>query len=200
MRKVLPLFLLLIAAGCGSGGGGPKAQVGVSDVPAKLQQDLICYMEQTDSTGKTVYLEEEPTAKSVTFTLKYSSLCPSSFTTKEQDLIFEGCSVSVVPVSKLPDEMKSQEFLTEMAQEITCTADDVVAGGSANGRVSLTAALVDLMKTEYTKYKSYAPFLYKVNVTFKFSSNCSDGTIERTVSIPVEFSNFVENSNDLCQQ
>lgn len=56
-----------------------------------------------------------------------------------------------------------------------------------------------LKESEYKKYENYAPFLYRVNVIYNFSSNCG-GTIEKTVSIPVEFSNFIENDNDLCQQ
>jgi len=199
MRKFLPFTLLLFTLGCGGGGGSSNASVGLSDVPAKLQQDLICYLQETDSNGNTVYIETDPPAKEISFTLNYSSSCSNEFSSQNQDLIFEGCTVSVVPVSKLPQEMTSPDFLNEMATKISCTADDITAGGSSNGKISFTTALVDLMKSEYTKYKNYAPFLYRVNVTYKFSSNCG-GTVERTVSVPVEFSNFVENDNDLCQQ
>jgi len=200
MRKIFPFLLLFLIAGCGSGGSGLNSEVSVSDLPSKLQQDLVCYNEETDQNGNTTYVEGEPAAKEITFTLNYSTLCSTSFSSQSQDLIFEGCTVSVTPVSKLPEEMTSPDFLREMADEIACTADDITAGGSGTGRISITAALVDTMRSEYKKYSSYAPFLYRVNVTFKFSSNCGDGTVERTVSVPVEFSNFIENDNDLCQQ
>ncbi len=200
MKRYLSAIFLLFTVGCGGGGGSTNAGVNVSNVPAKLQQDLVCYMEETDQNGNTVYVENEAPAKEISFTLSSSDICSSEFSPQNQDLVFEGCTVSVVPVSKLPDEMTSSDFLKEMASEISCNADDITAGGTANAKISITAALVDLMKSEYTKYKSYAPFLYKVNVTYKFSSSCGDGTVEKTVSIPVEFSDFVENDNDLCQQ
>ncbi len=200
MRRLLTLFFLVLA-GCGSGGGNTGADVSVSDLPVKVQQDLVCYLQETDpTTGNTVYVEGTPAAKEFSFTLSYSSLCSTTFVPQNQSLIFEGCSVSVTPVSKLPDELKSPDFLKDMASMITCTADDIPPGGAAVGRVALTSTLVDMMKAEYLKYSNYAPFLYRISVTFRFSSTCSDGTVERTVSVPVEFSNFVENQNDLCQQ
>lgn len=202
MKKLFYLLVFLSIASCGSGGGGTGAHLGVSDFPSRIEQDLVCNIAQTDQNGNTTYIPVTAAAQEVTFNINYSSLCSSSFNSLKQDLLFEGCSVSVSPVSNLPDELKSQDFLNEMAQEISCTSDDVPSGGSATARISLTSSLVNQMRDAYENpnYKHYAPFLYKINVVYRFSPSCGDGTVKKTVSLLVEFSNFIKTQNDLCQE
>lgn len=195
------LFSLTLILSCGGGSKGTGTEISVSDLPVRVQQDVICYARQLDyNTGSVSLVEDIPKPRSITFNLNYSELCPSTFAPKNQTLIFDSCFVSVSPISNLPAELKSIDFLKEMADMISCTADDISPKGSAVAKISLSNTLVDMMKFEYLKYPNYAPFFYRIFVTFRFSSTCSDGPVERTVSVPVEFSNFIENQNDLCQQ
>ncbi len=167
----------------------PRAVIG------KVEQDLVCCVSYDDTTN-TCTQTAIPATKTVTVSLKQADV-DQEFK-EEGDLLFKGCTVKVVPNPDMPAEAKDPALLEEMGNYIYCDGTDIPAKSSGTVEVTYSQGLLKEVILPLWYNLGNQLLAYTIEATVKYAEG--DREYTKVIKIPIDFDNFIQTENDMCQQ
>ena len=193
MKKLIGAATLLLLFGCGSGGKG-EGELLITSKTVKLEQDLVCCSD-FDSNTQTCNNFSPPPPEKAEFTVTATQ--NSGEIQTAQELVFQGCTVEVVPNPNLPSQAKEASLLERLKSYIICSADDIPSKGSASAEItydnSFTEEIRSLWQSNPTTYT------YTIVATLKYTGVRDKTDYSKEVKVVVSLDNFIKQENDACQ-
>jgi len=201
MKKLLGIssFLILLV-GCGGAGSG-EGELTVTSAINKVEQDLICcttWQETTDENGATTGECQEyatPATKTIEITLKQADI--SKEFAAGSDLLFEECTVRIIPNPSLPDAAKDEGLLETMVNYTHCTGTDIPADGSGVIEITYSQGLLETIYPVWIELGGRT-LNYTIEVTAKYTSADGEEEYIKVIKVPIDFSDFILAEHDMC--
>ena len=217
MKKIIGISfsLLLLVSGCGGSGsgGGDLTQTSTLSV-SRVNQDMVCCLTWDEENNTcTQYAIPETKIVSITVSkpsLYYTEVKPELIEehevteedefTEEGDILFEGCTVEVIPNPFMPSEARDPKLIEEIKSYISCSGSDIYYDPNDEevvpGTVEITysQALLETLRPIWANYGK--PLTYTIIATVKYSM--SDREFKKVIKVPVDFGDFIEHPNDMC--
>jgi hypothetical protein len=194
MKKLTALTsLTLLLIGCGGAGSG-SGDLATTSLIKKVEQDLVCCAYWDEGNNTCAQYEASPT-KTIVVSIKEAEV--SQEFDSNNPLIFEDCKARFIPNPNLPQEAKEPSLIKKMNNYLYCTATDIPPGGSGSVEITYSQSLLqDILFPLWQKLNGKT-LAYTIEAVVKYKQGDKDYT--KVIRIPVDFDNFVNGENDMCQ-
>jgi len=194
MKKLLGLTsVALMLAGCGGAGSG-SGDLAATSLAGKIEQDLVCCSKWDDENNTCIHYVS-PATKTITVSVEEAEITHEF--NVEAPLLFKECEARFVPNPNLPEEAKEPSLLEEMSNYLYCYGSDIPAGDTGTVQITYSQALLSEVLFPLWQELGGRTLTYTIEAVVKYEQEDKDYT--KVIRIPVDFDNFVNGENDMCQ-